>query len=148
MTAPTTSSIPGTARRRLGGLLGNDWFAATAAAAVAVAGSWLLVPGEPGRVDLAIDNPTDHDISVAARGGDDDGWQPIATLEASSARSIEDVYDHGGRWVFRLSGRGRGVLDLTVSRADLEAAGWSLEVPVRLNQQLTDPEATAPGALR
>jgi hypothetical protein len=106
-----------------------------AIAAVLVAGTVLL--DEPARIDhLTVANPTPYDVSVAVAPDAGGSWLPFAAVDVGTTREFRDVLDQGDTWVFRFRAQGQAAGDLSVSRADLAAAGWEITVPKAVVTQL------------
>jgi hypothetical protein len=105
------------------------------AAAIIIAIASVLVVGvvvlaEPARVDrLTITNPSEYDISVDMTSGESGTWLPFAVVGQRSTRDYQQVLDQGDSWVFAFRSQGRDGGEVTVTRADLAAAGWKLTVP-------------------
>ena len=88
-----------------------------------------LVP-DPAIVErVTISNDTEFDLDIDAAASDHDGWTPVGIAFAGSDRTFEQVIDHGDEWVFRFRGQGRDGGEVPVTRAELEANDWVLEVP-------------------
>src|SRR4051794_21887715 len=100
----------------------------TAIVAVMVVGVVLL--SGPARVGhLTVDNPTDYDMTIRLAPSTEGAWLPFAAVGRRATREFQDVVDQGGTWVFHFVAQGQDAGDLSVSRADLEAAGWHVTVP-------------------
>lgn len=123
----------------------NEWLDLVVAMAISIA---LLVPtgllSLPPTVDrLTISNPTVYDIHVAV--GDGDGsWMPVITVGHGNTATTADVIDQGDVWEFRFRGQGRAGGELTISRDDLETAGWRLTIPAEVGEQLAELGAPPP----
>ena len=77
---------------------------------------------------IVIDNPTDFIANVDVTGGARDGWLGIATADAHSAKTVEQVYDQGSTWIFRFSYSGHEE-EIQISRAELARSDWRVQVP-------------------
>ena len=135
MTTRTTRA-PGTGRHlQLRSIVGSDWFAIIA---VCVLGLLVgtLVLDKPERVDIEISNPTAFALSIEVTDIEREGWQPTARLGPGATRTIEDIIDQGGIWVFRFFGQGRDGGELEVTRHDLERADWHLDIPAAIGDLL------------
>jgi hypothetical protein len=94
-----------------------------------------LVPN-PSAVDrVTIHNPTEYDLDVDARSGNE-GWTPIGIAIARSDTAIKDVIDLGDSWTFRFAGQGRDGGEVRVTRDQLAANDWTLEVPASVGGQI------------
>jgi hypothetical protein len=106
-----------------------------AIAAVLVVGVVLLAG--PARIDhLTVANPTDYDVSIQLASGTNDAWLPFAVVGQRSTQQFRDVLDQGDTWVFRIRAQGQDAGDVTVTRAELAAAGWQMTVPASVTAQL------------
>lgn len=127
MSPPTATAYRDVDRGRRA-LLGSDWFAAVAAAVVAIALGWLLID-EPARVDLEVVNPTGREVGIEVREDGDSSWRRVATLDPESERTVRDLLDRGETWTFRFEEWGRPLSQIDVERAALAATGWRLQIP-------------------
>jgi hypothetical protein len=114
-----------------------------AVGAVAVLVLMFLVVGSqlqaPDRVDrLTIVNPTDHGVRVSVRATPVAGRYDLGWAWEHGQLDVHDAADVGGTWIFRFSYAGLDAGELTITRADLEAAGWRIEVPAVVGERLTD----------
>ena len=90
----------------------------------------------PGFIDqVEIANPTRYpaDVDVRGRTG---GWLDLTTAPAGDTREIGAVSDQGEEWTFRFAYGDHAEVDLTVSRTELADAGWRVEVPRELEDEL------------
>jgi hypothetical protein len=103
---------------------------------------WLAAcSGPPPRVDrITIVNPTGYDLDVDVGSPGGDSWLPVAIVEARSERVAEEVIDQGEVWVFRFLHWGDPVRELSLTRAELEEAGWRVEVPGEVEERLQELE--------
>ena len=92
---------------------------------------------------VTIANPTDYTANVSVKGGADDGWLLLTTIHGGAERTVERVIDQGPRWIFRFSYSGHAE-EVEVSRADLESAGWRVEVPASFESALRARGVTPP----
>ena len=106
-------------------------------AIVAVMVIGIVLLSGPARVGhLTVDNPTDYDVSIQLAPSTNGAWLPLAVVGVHSTREFQDVVDQGDTWVFRFRAQGQDAGDLTVTKADLEAAGWHVTVPATVVTQL------------
>ena len=108
------------------------WSLVLAVAVTAVI-AW-IVPFEPDRLTVTIDNPTDHTLYISASTPDDPTSTFVMTAAPRSTTSMPDVIDRGDSWVLRLRTLGAAAGQLDVSRSDLE--GGSVVIPLSINQEL------------
>jgi hypothetical protein len=97
----------------------------------------IVVLSGPARVDhVTVANPTDYDVSIQLASSTDGARMPFAVVGLRSTREFSDVIDQGDTWVFRFRAQGQDAGALTVTRADLQAAGWQVTVPASVATQL------------
>jgi hypothetical protein len=106
-----------------------------AASAAAFVGLSALVRG-PEFVDhITVDNRTTLELGVAIVEGDGDTLLGIATTPPGQTARVEDVIDHGDRWVFVLTSAGEPVGRMQLTRDELESRGWRVVVPASLGNE-------------
>jgi hypothetical protein len=131
-------------RRTLRQLVHSDAAAITAAGVFALSFASTFMR-EPDRVEgVSVTNPTDYDIAVQVRGGHDDGWMPLSTAMRHDTTTVFDVIDQGDTWTFKLRAQGRDGGEYRIDRDDLEAAGWTIELPDEVATTLRDAGAPLP----
>jgi hypothetical protein len=120
---PRGSSTPANTRKR------PDLIVLIAAPFVAflLSATVLRTPSHVSHVD--VDNPTSYALDVAISSPHRDGWTWLGTVEPRSATTIREVIDLGSTWVVRFFRGGSMAGEVTLSRGDLERAGWHVEVP-------------------
>ena len=131
MTPGPARPRPGPSRGAGGGLATGFVPAATGALTGPVSGA-VPGPGFVGRVTVV--NPLVHDVEVDARGAGG-GWLGLGPVSREEERTTREVADQGSRWVFRFSSAGVEGAELSVGRAELEAAGWRVVVPARAEER-------------
>lgn len=78
--------------------------------------------------EVTIDNPTDATVRVAVTSSPDAPALPLGTLEPAATRTFRSVVDQGDQWIFVF--RWKDVeRELPRSRAELERADWTIEIP-------------------
>ena len=85
------------------------------------------------RIILVNDTEYSADVDVRGEGG---GWLGLTTVEAHETREVRDVIDQGSRWTFRFLYAHYDPVELTVGKEELVDAGWRVEVPVELEENL------------
>jgi hypothetical protein len=111
--------------------------ALAAAGIVAVLVLMATVMGEPPQVDrLTVVNPTPYGVNVAVRAGPDDGRYLLGWIAGAGERTIRDVADQGPTWIFSFSYAGADGGESQVSRDELAANGWRVEVPPTVADRL------------
>lgn len=97
-------------------------------AVVLVAGSTLLARG-PAMVDVTIENESSAPVMVTVFGRDGSSVLPIGTVPAGSHTKFRAVIDQGDDWHFALTVGPDRVGELRRTRAQLDAAGWTVTIP-------------------
>ena len=93
--------------------------------------------GAPETVErIEIVNPTDYTVGVEVS-GDRHLWLPLSLVDKGASVSVRDVIDQGERWTFRFRHFGETIGEISLSRAQLESAGWRLEVPSEVGERLS-----------
>ncbi|MGH9027882.1 MAG: hypothetical protein ACRDWD_17495 [Acidimicrobiia bacterium] len=83
---------------------------------------------------LEITNDTDYSVNVDLAG--DRGEVGLGTVPFGDRLGLVDVLDQGDPWVFEFSYAGETVGEVSISRADLEAADWTIAVPQEVQDTL------------
>ena len=112
------------------------------AAAVALAS---LVDFGGGRATvprLTYENPTAYALDVEVSPGPGTGWTTAGFVAQRSTAVVQEVPDQGDVWVFRFDSQGESGGELHLTRADLEATGWTVAIPPDVGRRLA--EAGAP----
>jgi hypothetical protein len=106
-----------------------------AVAALMVASLELL--DEPNHVSrLTIANPSEYALDVAVTSGGRHGWLALSGLPVGTTSDFHDVLDQGDTWIFSFRAQGRDGGEVSISRADLQAAGWNITVPGQVLDRL------------
>jgi hypothetical protein len=80
-------------------------------------------------------NDTEYSADADVR-GESGGWLDLTTVEARETGEIREVIDQGSRWTFRFSYAHYDPVEVTVNKKDLIEAGWRVEVPIELEENL------------
>jgi hypothetical protein len=80
-------------------------------------------------------NETEYSANVDVR-GEGGGWLGLGTVSANETREVGDVIDQGPTWTFRFSYGGHDPVEVTVGKQELIEAGWRVEVPEELEENL------------
>jgi hypothetical protein len=91
---------------------------------------------------VTIVNGTGYDLTVEVSDSDRETWLPLATVEARTERSSEQVVDQGDVWIFRFLRSGEPVGELSLRRAQLERDAWRVDVPDDVAERLGNLEAS------
>jgi hypothetical protein len=104
--------------------------------AVLVMGAALALVHGPKFVDhVTFDNRSNLEVHVVARGADGDPALGLAVVDPDQRTRLDEVLDQGDTWRFQLS-RGRSDLGvITLTRAELAAAGWNVVIPASLGRR-------------
>jgi hypothetical protein len=79
---------------------------------------------------IALENPTEFDIAVEARGGGGrEGAIGLATVRRATTATVEKTPDLGAVWVFRFSAHDVPAGEVRFTRAELERMGWKVRIP-------------------
>jgi hypothetical protein len=87
---------------------------------------------------VRIVNDTEYPAHVEVTGKDRHGWLGLAVAEPESTRTVGEVIDHGGVWIFRFEYVGKHQEEVEVSRHELEQNDWTIEVPQSFEQRLRE----------
>ena len=142
MTPPTIvePDTSNQARRRLG--LGVALLVLAIAAAVGLTSLVGLSSG-PGTVSrITFENPTVYALDIEVSPGTGTGWTSAGSVRQKSTAEVHEVLDQGDVWLFRFDSQGATGGDLRLTRAELEAAGWTVAIPPEVGTRLA--EAGAP----
>jgi hypothetical protein len=60
----------------------------------------------------------------------------LGTVADRGSTEVADVFDQGRTWTFRFVTQGQVVGEMEMSRADLQRAGWRVEVPAKFADTL------------
>lgn len=93
---------------------------------------------------LTLDNPTRFDLDVDVRGDGDDGWMAVWTATRLGQTNAEQVFDVGDDWIFRFRAQGATTPEHRVTRQELQADGWRLEIPAGVANSLESQGAAPP----
>lgn len=118
-------------------------FAAALVAAGMVAGLGPVLLRGPSFVErISFVNRGPYDIQVEVSDDDEGRWMSVTTADAASTSVGLDVIDQGAIWVLRFRAQSRDAGQLRITRAELQQAGWTVEVPQAVTDSLR--EAGAP----
>jgi hypothetical protein len=100
--------------------------ALVAAALLAVT---MLIPSPHFVHRITFDNRTPYHLDVAVTDARHDGWMGIGTAERGQRTDLDEIFDVGDVWVFRYSAQGHDSRTFKVTRSELEAQDWRVQVP-------------------
>lgn len=138
---PTTAVRPTRPRASGAGIVGVG--VAVLVFATIIGGlAWALrSPTYASRVEIT--NDTGYSVNVDLAG--DRGRVGLGTVPAGDRLDLVEVIEQGDPWVFEFSYAGQTAGKVSISRADLEAADWTIEVPQDVQTAL-EREGFAPSA--
>jgi hypothetical protein len=87
---------------------------------------------------VVLDNRTRYDLDVAISDVDGDSLVDLATAFPHRRSRVDDVLDPGDTWVFVITRAGRHVARIERARDRLEASGWRVVIPVRVEERLEE----------
>ena len=96
----------------------------------------LLLRGPSFVEKVSFVNRGPYDLHVEVSDDGQDRWMGVTTADAASTTVALEVIDQGPIWVFRFSAQGRDGGQLRISRADLEQADWTMEIPDSIAERL------------
>jgi hypothetical protein len=134
--SPTLAGPTTRRRRLLSWLVDSDVGAVVAGAVLVVVLAVVFIQPQSRLDTVTVINPTGYELYVTVSGGEGHTALPIVVVRPGETREVHDVLDPGQHWRIVLRGQGRdaGVFDVT--RADLQAAGWRIEVPASAGDAL------------
>ena len=92
---------------------------------------------------VSIENTSEYNIGIEVHGASG-GWTDLASAGGQSTTERHEVVDHGDVWIFRFTSQGRQAGELRISRADLRAAGWTIQIPAATVHELMDTGTPLP----
>lgn len=81
-------------------------------------------------------NSSEYAFDVDVTGGKAGGWMLLGTVADNGKTDVAEVFDQGRTWTFRFVTPGQVAGEVEASRAELERAGWRVEVPARFADAL------------
>ena len=112
-------------------------YALAVIAAVALAVAAAGVSRGPTFVDrVEVVNRSPYELSVDVRGTAARGWVALGYVDQDASTPVHEVLDQGRQWTFRFRSQGQSGGQLTVSRAELQASDWRLDVPAAVGERL------------
>lgn len=91
----------------------------------------------PTVAEITVANPTDYAVRVLVA-GEEESWLPLGTVEPDDEATFEQVIDQGPTWRIRFDHTGETVEELTFDRAELEEQRWHLEIPLSVQEALSE----------
>ena len=92
--------------------------------------------------EITVVNETEYRFNVAVTGPDDESVLELGALGRDDQNRFQTVLDPGDVWVFRFDYGGVDGGELTVTRDELEAGGWTVEIPDSAEQRLRQSGVT------
>lgn len=123
----------------------NDEVVSVIIAVVVTSIIGVLMSASPARVDVvSVSNPSEYRIGVRVGSAPDTLPIALGLVDPGTTRPSRGLLDQGSEWVFAFSSQGVEAGTVTVSRADLEASGWSIEIPGSVVEVLRSAEVPVP----
>jgi hypothetical protein len=98
--------------------------------------------GGPGTVPrITFENPTVYGLDIEVSPGSGTGWTSAGSVRQESTADVEEVIDQGDVWLFRFDSQGASGGELRLTRAELEASGWTVAIPAEVGKRLADAGA-------
>ena len=91
----------------------------------------------PDMVSVTVDNPLQWRSEVSVRSADSTAWTPAGAVARESDLTFLELPDQGSDWVVRFSYAG-STEEVAVTRDELAAQSWTIEVPASLGTQLDE----------
>lgn len=91
----------------------------------------------PEHVSLTVRNPLDWRADVSVRAEGDPAWTHAGAVPRNGELELLRLPDQGDEWVVRFSYAG-AQQEVTVSRGELAANGWRIDVPDELGEDLEE----------
>jgi hypothetical protein len=85
---------------------------------------------------ITFENPTVYALDIEVSAGAAGGWTSAGSVRQKSTAEVTEVIDQGDVWVFRFDSQGASGGELRLTRAELEASGWRVSIPVEVGTRL------------
>lgn len=108
---------------------------------VLLAGTRVLTSGSFVR-HVNIANSSEYAIDVRVTDDPPEGWMPLGPAQPDKTTTFEEVYDQGRTWTLSFA-YAQFEKSITVSRAELQNAGWRVDVPDDLIRELRSARVPA-----
>ncbi len=131
---------PNRVRRNLG--LGVAVIGIAVATAIALTFLVGLSSGAGTVSRITFENPTVYALDIEVNPGTGTGWTSAGSVRQKSNAEVREVIDQGDVWLFRFDSQGASGGELRLTRAELEASGWTVSIPAEVGTRLA--EAGAP----
>jgi hypothetical protein len=141
----TPLPIPGHRQRQL--ITGARVRAVGAAGALFVALVVItrIVFQDPTFIDrFSVENRSGYDIRIDVAGDDGSGSMPLGVAAQRCTTVFDLVIDQGPTWRIRFHSQGVDGGEVTVTRADLQRANWTFQIPDSVETELTRRQAPLP----
>jgi hypothetical protein len=118
--------------------------ATIAAAALVIALLPSLITHQSVVPSLSVTNGSDYDVQVSVGTGRPSSWVTLGAAGQQCTTTFSQVADQGSDWELRFQAQGVDAGTMTVSRAELEAARWTVTIPTDVGQHLADRHVPLP----
>ena len=112
-----------------------QWIAIAIGAALVVLGVARTLSDTPTQT-LSLVNDTEFEVSIDVRSAGAGGWTLLVTLEPDGKATVDEVADQGATWEFRFSSADVSAGTSQMTRDELRADGWVVEVPEQAADRL------------
>ncbi|MET0420817.1 MAG: hypothetical protein ABW073_03860 [Acidimicrobiia bacterium] len=92
---------------------------------------------------VTVQNRSDLLIDTDVSDGTGDGWLPISIADPHGTTKTEEIIDQGDTWRFRFRAAGLDGGTISMSRAELEQANWTVTIPESAVAKLHQEGATS-----
>lgn len=96
---------------------------------------------------ISIVNHSDYDIRIDVGSDDGSRGMPLGVATQRCTTDFHHVIDQGPIWRIQFHAQGRAGGQVTVTRADLQRANWSYEIPDFVAGELTSQQTPLPRVL-
>jgi hypothetical protein len=90
---------------------------------------------------ITFENPTAYALDIEVSPGSGRAWTSAGSVRQKSTTEVHEVIDQGDVWLFRFDSQGETGGELQLTRAELEASGWTVAIPVEGGTRLADAGA-------
>ena len=108
-----------------------------------------IVFDDPTFVDrISFENRSRYDLRLEVSNDGGTGWLPVGVASQRCTTDFHLVIDQGPTWRIRFHSQGSEGGQITVTRADLQRADWTFQIPDSVEAQLSSRQAPLPPVRR
>lgn len=85
---------------------------------------------------ITFENPTVYALDIEVSPGTATGWTSAGSVRQGSTADVAEVIDQGDVWLFRFDSQGSSGGEVRLTRAELEAADWTVAIPAEVGARL------------